>query len=69
LKDIPVTQEVLGQCRLQETLFQKRDLVSKNKTKQNKTKQNKTKQETKDSLAWWPTPLIPALGRQRQADF
>jgi hypothetical protein len=19
--------------------------------------------------AWWPTPLIPALGRQRQADF
>jgi hypothetical protein len=50
-------------------LFQKRDLVSKNKTKQNKTKQNKTKQETKDSLAWWPTPLIPALGRQRQADF
>jgi hypothetical protein len=21
------------------------------------------------SLAWWRTPLIPALGRQRQADF
>jgi hypothetical protein len=19
--------------------------------------------------AWWPTPLIPAFGRQRQADF
>jgi hypothetical protein len=23
----------------------------------------------KTSQAWWCTPLIPALGRQRQADF
>jgi hypothetical protein len=23
----------------------------------------------KESRAWWRTPLVPALGRQRQADF
>jgi hypothetical protein len=22
-----------------------------------------------DKLAWWRTPLIPALGKQRQVDF
>jgi hypothetical protein len=32
-----------------------------------KTKQNKTKPNHGQS--WWCTPLIPALGRQRQADF
>jgi hypothetical protein len=44
-------------------------LSQKNKTKQNKTKQNKTKQNKTNAGQWWPTPLIPALGRQRQADF
>jgi hypothetical protein len=38
-----------------------------------KQKQNKTKQQQQKSLnlarQWWRTPLIPALGRQRQADF
>jgi hypothetical protein len=33
-------------------------------------KQNKTNKETnKTSQVWWRTPLIPALGRQRQVDF
>jgi hypothetical protein len=26
-------------------------------------------QEAANGQAWWLTPLIPALGRQRQADF
>jgi hypothetical protein len=26
-------------------------------------------EELKPSRAWWRMPLIPALGRQRQADF
>jgi hypothetical protein len=34
-----------------------------------RTKQNKAKQNQNQSRAWWCTPLIPALGRQRQVDF
>jgi hypothetical protein len=33
-----------------------------------KKKRKKEKKE-KLSRAWWRTPLIPALGRQRQVDF
>jgi hypothetical protein len=27
------------------------------------------KEKTNRRWAWWSTPVIPALGRQRQADF
>jgi hypothetical protein len=37
----------------------------KEKDKKQKTKNKKTK----SGQAWWRTPLIPALGRQRQVDF
>jgi hypothetical protein len=30
---------------------------------------NRKERKEKKSWAWWRTPLIPALGRQRQADF
>jgi hypothetical protein len=43
----------------------KKDWANKTKTKA-KNKKTKT---TKKSWAWWQTPLIPALERQRQVDF
>jgi hypothetical protein len=38
------------------------------KTDKSKRKRKKEKRK-KESWAWWRTPLIPALGRQRQVDF
>jgi hypothetical protein len=38
-----------------------KDLYDKNFTKKKKKK--------KKSLVWWRTHLVPALGRQKQADF
>jgi hypothetical protein len=33
-------------------------------------KKNKTRKQNKLKAGqWWPTALIPALGRQRKADF
>jgi hypothetical protein len=34
-----------------------------------KTDKNNSLKKIQESRAWWCTPLIPALGRQRQADF
>jgi hypothetical protein len=32
-------------------------------------KKEKKKKKEEEAGQWWRTPLIPALGRQRQADF
>jgi hypothetical protein len=37
--------------------------------KQNKTKQKRKRKKKTSAMQWWHTPLIPALGRQRQVDF
>jgi hypothetical protein len=34
-----------------------------------KTKKQNNNNNKHPSRAWWHTPLIPALGRQRQVDF
>jgi hypothetical protein len=41
------------------------------KNKRRKIKQNKNKQTNKQNEAgqWWHMPVIPALGRQKQAYF
>jgi hypothetical protein len=41
----------------------------KTKIKQSKKDRKKIHQIFKKRRVWWRTPLIPALGRQRQADF
>jgi hypothetical protein len=35
----------------------------------NKTRYSLLKIQVRPGVVWWCTPLIPALGRQRQADF
>jgi hypothetical protein len=45
--------------------------VHKKKFLYNKSRKSSYQQlkSTSESRAWWNIPLIPALGRQRQADF
>jgi hypothetical protein len=52
-------------------VFKKVRSQKKKTNKQTKKKKKKRKRKRKSGLsqAGWHTPLIPALGRQRQEDF
>jgi hypothetical protein len=48
------------------------ELYKRNEFRRNEFRENKFIKilvKTNLSRVWWCTPLIPALGRQRQADF
>jgi hypothetical protein len=52
------------------TIFTKKKKKKERKEKKRKEKKRKEKKrKEKKAGQWWRTPLIPALGRQRQADF
>jgi hypothetical protein len=45
------------------------ETVSSNEILRIENAKKKKEKKKMPSRAWWRTPLIPALGRQRQADF
>jgi hypothetical protein len=50
-------------------LFKKERKKRKEKKRKEKKRKEKKRKEKQSARQWWCMPLIPALGRQRQADF
>ena len=65
-------------CKMHKTTISSHNKKEKEKKRKEGSKEGRKRKETETNIIlkedeearqWWHTPLIPALGRQRKADF